>query len=416
MLAYLTNVYPSPSHAFIRREIAGVEAAGISVHRFTVRPADQLVDPADIAERDRTTAILSSKSALLGASLSAAVRAPARFLAAFVTALRFGRRSDRGRIKHLAYLAEAAVLLRHCRRRGISHLHAHFGTNSATVAALCRLMGGPTFSFTVHGPEEFDNPLGWSLADKIALASFVVGVSQFGRSQLLRWCPHPRWPDVHVIHCGLDEAFLSASSEAAGASTEFVCVGRLCEQKGQLLLLEAAAQLKADGRAFHVTFIGDGEMRPEIEALIAATGLSGNVTLLGWQSGEQIRQRLLGCRAMVLPSLAEGLPVALMEAMGLGKPVITTAIAGIPELVQNSHNGWLIPAGNATALAHAMADCLNATPERLGHLGRFAARSVAANHTASKEAARLAALFTHYLPAVPAAQPARRTPEAVIIP
>jgi len=122
-------------------------------------------------------------------------------------------------------------------------------------------------------------------------------------------------------------------------------VGRLCPQKGQLLLIDALAILVSNGVHVHLTLAGDGPMRVEIEERINFHNLEEHVSITGWISGEQVRDEILKARALVLPSFAEGLPVVIMEAMALQRPVLSTYVAGIPELVVPGENGWLIPAG-----------------------------------------------------------------------
>ncbi len=394
-VAYLVNQYPHVSHSFIRREIAALEGLGISVERFSVRASGaDLVDPADQAERGRTHILLGAGLlGLLGALLGTMVTRPWRWFRALRRAVRLGQRSERGVLRHLAYLAEACVLLRRLRRCGATHLHAHFGTNSASVALLTRLLGGPPYSFTVHGPEEFDRPDSLSLTDKIENAAFVVGVSSFGRSQLYRWCALPHWPKVQVVRCGVDAAFLSAGPQPVPETARLVCVGRLAEQKGQLLLLEALGRLQAEGVGFEMVLAGDGPMRRDVERRIGELGLGERVRITGWVSNDRVRQELLAARALVLPSFAEGLPVVLMEALALGRPVVTTYIAGIPELVENGVDGWVVPAGSVDALADALKQALRANPDRLAELGREGAKRATAMHDAVQEAARLAALF-----------------------
>jgi glycosyltransferase involved in cell wall biosynthesis len=394
-VAYLVNQYPHVSHSFIRREIAALEVLGVAVERFSVRPSPaDLVDPADQAERQRTQILLGAGLAgLLGALLWAAFTRPLRWLKALRRTVRLGRRSERGVLRHLVYLAEACVLLRRLRRAGAAHLHAHFGTNSAAVALLTRLLGGPPYSFTVHGPEEFDRPDSLSLTDKIENAAFVVAVSSFGRSQLFRWCAAGHWPRVHVVRCGVDAAFLSGGPQSVPDTNRLVCVGRLSEQKGQLLLLEALGRLAAEGVPFEMVLAGDGPMRAVVEERMRRLGLEGRVRITGWLSNDAVRREILAARALVLPSFAEGLPVVLMEALALGRPVVTTYIAGIPELVENGVNGWLLPAGSADALAEALREALRAPVERLEQMGKAGAGRVAALHDANAEAVKLAALF-----------------------
>jgi len=390
-IAYLINQYPHVSHSFIRREIAALEANGVEVQRFSIRrPTVKLTDPADVSEAAKTTVLLDAGVAGLAASaLKTAASRPLRFCRAMQMAWRLGRRSERGVLRHMVYVAEACMLL----KLTDAHIHAHFGTNSAAVAMLSRILGGPSYSFTVHGPEEFDHPAALSLKEKIENASFIIAISEFGRSQLYRWCDLPDWPKISVIHCGVDQSFMNADSPAIPQSRRFVCVGRLCEQKGQLLLVQAAAQLANSGMQFELTLVGDGPMRPQIETLIHQHNLQSIVRITGWASGQQVRDEILAARAMVLPSFAEGLPVVLMEALALSRPVISTYVAGIPELVEHNVNGWLVPAGSIEALTNAMRQALETPLDQLAQMGQAGRTRAIANHDVAKEAAKLKELF-----------------------
>jgi len=275
----------------------------------------------------------------------------------------------------------------------VDHLHAHFGTNSAEVAMLVRTLGGPPWSFTAHGPEEFDKAQFIALSHKIRLADFVVAISSFGRSQLFRQVEFSHWPKIQVVHCGLEPEFYRDATDASSPPPRLVCVGRLCEQKGQLLLLDATKLLVDAGLRFEIALAGDGEMRTELEALINDYGLQSVVTITGWISSSRVREEILASRALVLPSFAEGLPVVLMEAMALRRPVISTFIAGIPELVEGGQHGWLVPAGDVVELAAAMRACLESSPELIRTMGMKAHDKVRRHHDIDREAVRLAELF-----------------------
>jgi glycosyltransferase involved in cell wall biosynthesis len=392
----LVNQYPAVSHSFIRREVAALEASGIGVERFSIRPAPPgLVDPADLAEQKRTGVLLSGGgAALLGALVLASVRAPTTWLRTLRAAFRLGQRSSRGVLRHLVYFAEACLLLRWMRRAGgVSHLHAHFGTNSAAVAMLTRMLGGPPYTFTVHGPEEFDGPEALSLAEKIERSSAVVAVSSFGRSQLFRWIAPNQWSKVNVVHCGVDRDFLETGPRPAADNRRLVCVGRLAPQKGQLLILEAVSALRAEGIELEVVLAGDGPLRGALEQRIRELGLGDVVRITGWISNEEVRRELIAARALLMPSFAEGLPVVLMEALALGRPAIGTFVAGIPELLEHGVTGWLIPAGSSEAIARAIKAALATPPHELERMGVAGASAVATRHDAAHEATRLAALF-----------------------
>jgi colanic acid/amylovoran biosynthesis glycosyltransferase len=397
-IGYLVNQYPKVSHTFIRREIQALEQQGVSVARFALRGWDaDVADDADRGEKALTSyALRGGVLPLLLAAVRAMARAPGRFLRSLSLALRIARRSQRPWPYHLVYLAEAAWLLARLRDAGVEHLHAHFGTNSAEVAMLVHELGGVPYSFTVHGPEEFDAPEALELRSKIERAAFVVAISSFGRSQLYRWIAPDQWPKVRVVHCGLDDAFQSPSASAPAGAARLVCVGRLCEQKGQLLLLDAVKIVVDRGRALELVLAGDGEMRAAIEGRVDTLGLRDHVRITGWIGGDRVRAEILAARALVLPSFAEGLPVVIMEAMALRRPVLSTYVAGIAELVRPGIDGWLVPAGDAQSLANAIEACLETPLPILARMGDDAHDRVVARHSIAVEARKLAKLFREH--------------------
>lgn len=395
-VAYFVNQYPKVSHTFVRREIAALERLGVRVSRFALRGWDaEVTDEADIRERSSTRYVL--RGSLVRLALAAAsflAFHPRRAAAALRATWSLSRVSDRGLTRHLTSLAEACRLVQWLRQEEVAHVHAHFGTNSTEVVMLARILGGPPYSFTAHGPEEFDKPEQLALAAKINSSAFVVAISSFGRSQLYRWIPSHQWRKVQVVHCGIEDAFFPAEGDlTTAANTTLVCVGRLCEQKGQLLLVRAVAHLLARGSQLSLVLAGDGEMREEIEATVATLGIDKHVRITGWISSDQVRDELLASRALVLPSFAEGLPVVIMEAMAMGRPVISTYVAGIPELVRNGVDGWLMPAGDEHRLADTIQACLDASIDELAAMGRSAYHRVRARHSVDIQAERLRELF-----------------------
>lgn len=398
-IAYLVNTYPRGSQTFIRREILALERMDWQVVRFAMR-SDRaaLVDPADISEDARTEHLLE-QGALRLAKLAIGwmARNPRGTWAALRLALACGARGGGdtpgtgGRIKHLIYLAEAAALARRCHDQRITHVHAHFGTNSATVAMLAAQMGGAGYSFTVHGPEEFDAPRALSLGVKSDLARFTVAISSFGRSQLCRWAAPDTWPHLHVVHCGIEPWRFSEPAPLPTTGLHLCAIGRLTEQKGFGLLIDAMAQC-SDIPDLHLTLVGDGDLREFLLAAIARNGLQSRITLTGWLDETRVRETLAASHALVLPSFAEGLPMVIMEAMAAGRPVIATSIAGIPELVTGD-TGWLVPAGDTEALAEAIR-ALAATPHnRLSRMGKAARDRVFERHDIVHEVEKLAVLI-----------------------
>jgi colanic acid/amylovoran biosynthesis glycosyltransferase len=392
-IAYFINQYPKVSHSFIRREILALESHGFEVMRIALRGwQETLPDREDLAEQARTHYVLRKGIVpVLIDALRVMLQSPWRFIKAAHLAIGMVRESDRPLPYHIMYLAEACRTLRWVRNHGCAHLHAHFGTNSAEVAMLVHALGGPDYSFTVHGPDEFMIPMG--LREKVRRAAFTVAISSFGRSQIYMRSHHLDWPKVHVVHCGLERSFHDGVATSVPIAPRFVCVGRLCEAKGQLLLIAAVARLKAAGIECELVLAGDGPMRVEIEKLLDEHGLNSQVRIAGWISSDGVRSEILAARALILPTFAEGLPVVLMEAMALRRPVLSTYVAGIPELVISGENGWLVAAGSVEELVEVMAECLTLTPAELSRMGDLGYQRVIARHSIETEAAKLASLF-----------------------
>lgn len=390
-IGYLTNVYPAVSHSFVKREILALEARGFTVRRWSIRPfASDLPDPSDRREAALTEVLLAHPAGIVVAAVLALLLHPLRSLRALRASLEGRPAGLRAFVVRFAHFAEACYLAREARRAGIAHLHAHFGTNPAAVARLAYLLGGPPYSFTVHGPDEFDQPIAYNLGGKIADARFAVAISAYGRSQLMRWCRLAEWARIKIVRCGLDRDFLRdpGPRQAAADTPVFSCVARLAPQKGLPVLVEAAALLRATGQNFLVRIAGDGELRSHLEEEVAARGLKDCFEFLGWASSEVVREVIASSAAFVLPSFAEGLPVAIMEALALCCPVIVTRIAGIPELVDSSC-GWVVDAGSATQLADAMRAAIAAPPEHLAAMAQEGRRRVLAAHDADRNAAQL---------------------------
>ncbi|NOY69186.1 MAG: glycosyltransferase family 4 protein [Deltaproteobacteria bacterium] len=397
--AYLINQYPLVSHTFIRREIRALEQLGVKVHRISIRSTiDKIIDEDDRKEFAKTSILLDIHPFIL---ISLVMRVflsnPLLFLKVVKKTFYLGAKSKAGVLKHFIYLIEACALKIILKKSNTRHLHAHFGTNPAMVALLCRAIGGPPFSFTVHGPEEFDNPNGLLLKEKIRDAKFVIAVSNYCRSQLMRHCHVREWSKIHVVHCTVDNAFIDNVPVPLPDKPRLICVGRLCEQKGQLLLVEALNELKKQAINFEMIFAGDGDMRNQIELKINELKLNDSVKITGWLTGDEVKREIIESRALVLPSFAEGLPVVIMEAFALGRPVISTCIAGIPELVENNINGYLVPPGSIEKLTETLTRVLTDDLARLQEMGDHGFKKIKNNHNSLTEAEKIKVLISDNL-------------------
>lgn len=393
-VGYIVSEYPKVSHTFIRREIAAVEACGIDIVRISIRDGGQTVDPSDRVEHAQTIRLLDGgASGLLLAGLRCLLRSPARTIRTFWLACRMGMGADRPMPVHWIYFLEAAVVADLVRKQAISHLHAHFGSNPAEVAMLAAQLSDITFSFTAHGTVETDNARAIGLPAKIGASAFVVAVSHYGRAQMMRWIPPDQWSRVHVVHCGLGPEYIDSPRPETETGTNLLAVGRLSEEKGHICLVHAFARLLQAGVNARLVLAGDGPLRGIIERRCIDLGIADRVRITGWVSGDQVRQLLLESRALVLPSFAEGLPVVLMESLALGRPVVSSWVAGVPELVQAGQNGWLVAPGDEDALCQALQDCLNTPADKLTSMGEAGRTAVRLRHDARLEGARLAKLF-----------------------
>ena len=391
-IAYLMNTYPLISTTFIRREIEALERRGLTIRRYAMRKWDGvLVDPRDIAEVERTHYILSGNAGgLVKAFFRELINNPGGLAKAMGPWWSLVRSARGGLVRHAAYLMEACYFRQLMAADKIDHVHVHFLTNATAVAMLSRIMGGPSYSATVHGPDELtDAPL-LEFPQKIQHAAFIAAISNFCKSQLIRFSSIAAAEKIKIVHCGLNMDDFDTS--APPDNQTLVCVGRLCPQKGQAQLPAIAASLRDEFPGLKLILVGDGESRGAVEAEIARCCVGEQVIIKGWMGNSAVREAVRNARAFLLPTFAEGLPVVIMEALALGRPVISTYVAGIPELV-DAGCGWIVPAGDADALTAAMREALSATPEQLAAKGREGRARIEHAHDVDKEAAKLAALF-----------------------
>ena len=401
-IGYLVSKYPAVSHTFILREVHALRDLGLDVETATVRrpAAHELLSSIDRQEDEATFSLLpASPLRVMKVHLEELVRHPRSYLSTLRLALRLGGGGLRGLVWRLFYFAEAMLLVRWCRDRGIGHVHAHFANVGADVALLAaeygRASGRPgSWSFTMHGPTEFADVERHRLARKVEHASFVVCISDFCRSQLMALVKQRHWDKLHVVHCGVNpDSF--APPPARGPSSgplEVLVLGRLVPEKGQALLLEAVAALTRAGRDVRLSVVGDGPDRERLEALARRLGIAGETHFAGAVALTETAGWYEAADVFCLPSFAEGVPVVLMEALATGVPVVTTQIAGIPELVEDGVSGFLVPPGRADRLADALA-VLADDPDGRRRMGEAGRRRVLADYNVKRSALLLHRIF-----------------------
>lgn len=401
-IAYLTGEYPRATDTFIQREVAALRARGLMVETCSIRRtgAEHHTGPEQRAEAAGTFHVLETARSprhLIAAHL-AAWRRPGAWLRALLLAWRTSPGGIKATLYQFIYLAEAAVLAQHLRAKGLTHLHNHIAKSSCTVAMLMSEMSGIPYSFTLHGPDIFYEPYRWRLDEKIARARFVACISHFARSQAMAFSDPRHWHKLHIVHCGVDPARYAPPATPAPAHLLFV--GRLAAVKGVPMLFDALRDLSPKHPALHLTLVGDGPERAMLERRAGEMGLASRITFAGYKSQAEVADLLRTATALVLPSFAEGVPVVLMEAMAARVPVVTTRIAGVPELVEDGVSGLLVPPGDAHALQVAIGRLLydRHLCRDMGEAGRL---RVEAEFASDHEAAWLAALFSGYSTGVP---------------
>lgn len=393
-IAYLSNIYPVTSATFIRREIHALEQLGVDITRFAIRKwTDQLVDPADIAEQAKTQYLLTGNTkGVITNTVKTLRQSPQGFWAALKLLAKLIKNARGSVVHHAAYFGEACCLYQATQDNDIDHLHAHYSTNTAAVAMLCHAMGGPSYSFTVHGPDELDAPVHNSTALKIEHAAFVVAITDFCKSQLIRYSNFDNWDKIKVFRCGIATEEFTPSQHTFEDNYQLVCVARMSGLKGQMLLPDAIAPIVAKHPKLKIIIVGDGEMRPKVEAKIKALGLEQHFELRGWQTNAQVSDIVGESRALILPSFAEGLPIVFMESFARARPVLATYIAGIPELIDETC-GWVTPAGSVERLTTTLDNLLSTSPEQLQAMGAEGRRRVEAMHDINGLGANLKAAF-----------------------
>ena len=411
MIGYVLSGFPKLSTTFILDELLGLEAQGVPLQVFSLARPTESLRHAEVAELRSPVHQVAERGMLLRllrAQRQCARANPVGYRRALSGVARQGSPELLWRFFQAGYVAAEA------RRLGIRHLHAHFAHHPATVAMLAAELAGISYSFTAHAMDLFRRQVDRGmLARKLGGARFVVTVSEF-HVRFLRELAPEAGAKIQLIHYGIDlDRFTPVPRTSPPA--RIVCVARLVEKKGIATLIEACRLLRARGLELECEILGEGPLRDRLERQIRSGGLDEVVHLRGAATWAQVRAAYRDAQLFVLPCIVaadgdrDGLPVALLEALATGLPVISTPVTGIPEAVRDGHNGLLVPSGDAVALADAVAR-LWSDPELYRHLAANARPAVAASFDRRSTIATLRALLLETPIAAPVA--ARVVPTA----
>ena len=386
-IAYLVSELHAPSHTFVRREIAALERLGLSIAAFSVRGR--------ALPKNSLTILGHPWHVYLARLVIEFFRSPRRLFGTWLLSLRHRPNGLTHLLWSQFHFVEAIYLARELRTRGCQHLHNHFANSGATVGLLAARQARVTWSLTLHGISETDFPAIATLPDKLRTADFVACASRFMKAQGMRLVDQGHWKKFVVVRCGIERdrlLALSSSSPRDDETCRLLCVGRLSAEKGYFGLVDALRNLPDDLPPIELTIVGDGPIREQLEHAIAQAELPFSVRLLGSLPEAETLKQIAKCDALVLPSLMEGLPVVLVEARALGKPVVATALAGIPELVRHNVDGLLFEPTNWDQLGQAIAT-LACDKEKRQRMARQAAASFPAEFDIDSAAKVLADQF-----------------------
>jgi colanic acid/amylovoran biosynthesis glycosyltransferase len=359
-VAYVVSRFPKLTETFVLYELVALEELGVRVELYPLLcEREPVVHPeaAVLARRAHYQPFLSR--AILRSNARLLARRPRAYLGALGTIVRgaFGSLNYLGgglaifpKVVHAARLMEEA---------GVEHVHCHFANHPATAGLVVHRLTGIPFTFTAHGSDLHRNRR--LLREKVREAAQVISISDYNRRLILEECGREACGKVIVLHCGADTDLFRPQPRTAGARPfEIVCVAGLHEVKGHRHLLEACRILLDQGVEFDCRLVGDGPLRSELERRIAELGLTGCVRLEGPRPRAEVAAIVAAADVAVCPSVwtsrgdREGIPVALMEAMASGVPVVASDLSGIPELVEDGATGLLAAPGDARALARAI--------------------------------------------------------------
>ncbi|KPK66855.1 MAG: hypothetical protein AMS21_00140 [Gemmatimonas sp. SG8_38_2] len=394
-LAYFTNTYPRATDTFVRREVIGLRKRGFDVVTYSVRKtgSDHDVEDEVIREKRNTRYILPiNVLGLFLLNLKTLLRDPRRYISTAVLACKTSRPGIKGHFLQLAYLLEATVLAKMVKEDRVEHLHNHLGDNSGTVTLLAAKLADVPYSISIHGPHIFFDGLHWALNKKTEYAEFICCIGHFCTSQMMLYSDKAFWSKFKIIRCGVDlDQFEYRAPERK--AKKMVYVGRLSSEKGIPILFESLGKLKEQNYDVELTLLGDGEDRDFLENLAKEKGIEDRVVFGGFVDQATITEILRASDIFVLPSFAEGIPVALMEAMAIGIPVIATYVGGVTELVVDQITGQVVFPSDANGLSEAIARYVD-DPEFCRVVSRNAREKVAAEFNIEDQVDKLAELFS----------------------
>jgi colanic acid/amylovoran biosynthesis glycosyltransferase len=365
-LGYLFERFPAFTQTFCARELAELYRQGISPPVYSIRRPTE-ARPANIPLENIPIYYLPDTNSLEFKIRTKLISPRLKELWSGSGDLR-----DKGRFREAVYLGQKL------KKAQVSHLHVHFAGLASRTAWWIKRLFGITYSFTGHANDIFcpkpDQRIG--LADLLREASFVVAVSDFGANWLQRGFPESAHK-IQRVYNGLDLSVFKQATPGA-EPVRLLSIGRLIEKKGFKFLIEACRLLRSSGFSFVCQIVGEGPEHDHLQEAIQMSQLSERVRLRGALPQIELVEILSQSSIFVFPAVhdsagdTDNLPTVLIEAMASSLPIISTRIAGIPEIVQHNENGILVPEKDPAQLASAIRAMAGdqALQERFGEASR----------------------------------------------
>jgi len=378
-VAYISQLLPNLTETFVYREIFALQARKFKVVPLSIHAPqiDQLPDEAKDLARQTTYAFPLNRRRFLSAHAYFLLTRPHKYLRTLLFVMTRPEQSSAVRRRTLYHFAEAVYLATHAQREGVDHIHAHFSVNAATIALVMSRLLDISFSFTVHNNIFTDRLI---LKEKLRETKFVAVISDYSRNFLRDYLPdEPQLVNkYHIVHCGVSLEQFKPKHTKTNTRPMIFTVGQLAERKGMPVLVEACRILHERGCLFECLIAGDGAQRVELERLVETYQLQDVVKLLGVVFQEKLPDYLHQTDIFAMACVTaengdkDGIPVALMEAMAMEIPVVSTYVSGIPELIDHEQNGFLVTEKDASSFADALQKLLEnrALRDEFGKHGR----------------------------------------------
>lgn len=399
-VAYIMSRFPKLTETFILFEMLEVRRQGIGIEIFPLLKTNERVAhpaSAELLPNVHFEPLVSMSIVLANARFL--LRRPGRYLGALCECLAGTAGSLNFFVGALGIFAKTVRMAETITDLGIAHVHAHFSSHPGLAALIIHRLTGIPFSMSTHG---HDIHIDLTMFRAKALASsFTVVISEYNRQFLIERMG--TWIDdkLRLVRCGVDTVAFGPKGEAAprsGMTFEMLCVASFKEVKGHRYLLEASALLKQQGVDFALHLVGDGPLEGELRRCADRLGLTGRVWWDGALPGHEVARRMRAADVVILPSILasrgdrEGIPVALMEAMACGVPVVASRLSGIPELVEDGVSGFLVEPKDVVGMAEVLGRLAKEPGIREG-IGKAGRAKVEREYTIARNAARLAELF-----------------------